>query len=692
MPLQKRKLLSKIGSQNSNEERTNILSTYTGLKNGHLKVSRVEQCIEVVMDKIGIIVTSGVLKRLITEIAAEAEDLVIGFGVLEQGVEVALDMIKQHNVKVIISTSLTAEKIRAVVHIPVIIAELSSFQLLQTLKYAFSISNNTYFLDVDNFNRSYDLNAINQILGFEVPTIFISSLSSAKSAIEEVKQQGAEVVVVTGNCMAHYDKSINISSIVVNIGHEELLVALKNARNILASKKKEMERNHWQSVLLDNSYDAIMLIDCKGIVQFCNHTFKESFGLSQKMIQDQSITTLVTCFPVLKLIYSNGTPVLGELIEYQGQKFAVNRSEVIIEGQSLGYIINIQQTVKIQEIENKVRKNLHRQRMIAKYNFDDIIGNNALMQKTIETAKCYSNSKFPILIHGESGTGKEIFCHSIHNVSPQKNGPFLGINCAALQETLLESELFGYEEGAFTGAKKGGKVGLFELVHGGTIFLDEISEMSLSLQSRLLRVLQEKEVIRVGGSHIIPIDVRIICATNKNLQTLVEKNEFRQDLFYRINTLMLELPPLRRRKEDIPSLVSAIFTNICHELGKTLFLIDSQLERLQDYDWPGNIRQLRSFMEKLALLANPAEQYVSQSIFDEVFNPLINAQHERDIVPIKTVKPFNYKQLQISIGTMNEMESEIITQMYSLLNEDKNLLSQKLGISKTTLWRRLKER
>lgn len=645
------------------------------------------------MGKIGVIVTSGAFKRLITKIAADSDDIIIGFGVLDQGVEVALDMIKKHNIKVIVSTSLTGEKIRAAVNISVIIADISSFQLLQTLKHALSISKNTFFLDVDNANRSYDLNAVNQILGVEVPTIFISDISSAKNAVEEAKQQGAEVLVVTGNCMARYDKSINISSIVVNVGYEEIVTALKHARDISASQKKEIERNHWQNVLLDNSYDAIILIDCEGIVQFCNQALNGYFDLSQSVIQNQSITSLIKRYPIINMIYNNGEPVLGDLIEYQGQKFAVNRSVVMIEGNLQGYVINIQQATKIQEIESKVRKNLHKQRMIAKYNFSDIIGNNALMQKTIQTAKCYSDSKFPILIHGESGTGKEIFCHSIHNVSPQRNGPFLGINCAALQETLLESELFGYEEGAFTGAKKGGKIGLFELVHGGTIFLDEISEMSLSLQSRLLRVLQEKEVIRVGGNNIIPIDVRIICATNKNLEELAKKGEFREDLFYRINTLTLELPPLRKRKEDIPSLANFFFIDVCHELGKSLTLSDAQVERLQDYDWPGNIRQLRSFMEKLALLANPLERYVSQSVFNEVFIPLIQPNQKHKFMKTKHVDQFyDNNHLQIRIGTMKEMESEIISKMFSQLNEDKNRLSEKLGMSKTTLWRRLKDK
>ena len=222
-------------------------------------------------------------------------------------------------------------------------------------------------------------------------------------------------------------------------------------------------------------------------------------------------------------------------------------------------------------------------------------------------ARKYAASYSNVLITGESGTGKELFAQSIHSGSPCRIGPFVAVNCAALPESLLESELFGYEEGAFTGAKKGGKAGLFELAHNGTIFLDEIGDMPLSLQSRLLRVLQEKEVIRLGGSQVIPVNNRIICATNKNLAHKVEEGLFREDLYYRINILQIHIPPLREHPEDIPVLARLLFEKKCKEIKKRKEIRTNLLQMLKRYHWPGNVRQLDAFLERLLVLTDGPE-------------------------------------------------------------------------------------
>lgn len=647
------------------------------------------------MADIGIIVTSGAFKKLAHQIVDNAPDIVISFGTLDEGVEKAVELIKVYDVKVIISTSLTGEKIKMAVDIPVITAEISNFQLLQAIYHARTISRQICFLDVNKVNQSYDLNKINKLLDFEVSSVFLSDLPSTQKGIEEAKRQGAEVLVVTGNCMSQMGKQIGLPSIVIHVGREEVVTAIEHARSIIRAKKKERERNLWLDVIMNNSYDAIILVDEKGIIQLCNKTMEDYFSLDEMTIKCRSVTQLSENYPILYKLYNDGLPTLSEIIEWKGQKFSLNRSLVVMDNDTKGCVINIKQIRQIQELERKVRKDLHRNRMYAKSHFDEIIGESAVMKKTKKIAIRYADSKFPVLICGESGTGKEIFSQSIHNMSPYRNGPFLGINCAALQETLLESELFGYEEGAFTGAKKGGKVGLFELVHGGTIFLDEISEMSISLQSRLLRVLQEKEVIRVGGNHILPIDTRIICATNKNLQEQVNKGEFRQDLFYRINTLTLALPPLRERKDDIPNLVSSIFDEVCSEAGKALAIDPSYLHRLQHYDWPGNIRELRSFIEKLVLLSEPTDTAISLTLFNELFMPLTQPSHAKHRVNILSDFPEDSIEdgfLRIQRGTLEDMENEIISILYSYLKADKDKLSRELGMSKTTLWRRLKNK
>jgi transcriptional regulator with PAS, ATPase and Fis domain len=232
------------------------------------------------------------------------------------------------------------------------------------------------------------------------------------------------------------------------------------------------------------------------------------------------------------------------------------------------------------------------------YTFDKIIGNNEKFLKTIDYAKKIADSRSTVLITGESGTGKEIFAQSIHNSSIRRDEAFIAVNCGAIPRTLIESELFGYEEGAFTGAKKGGNAGMFELADEGTIFLDEISELPISLQTTLLRVIQEKTIRPIGSDRIIPIDVRLIVATNKDLSKMVSENKFRQDLYYRLNVLNINIPPLRERKEDIPLLIN----EICKNNNRKINLSDEAIDFLKNYNCPGNIRELQNFINRLLIL------------------------------------------------------------------------------------------
>src|SRR5690625_4003910 len=284
-------------------------------------------------------------------------------------------------------------------------------------------------------------------------------------------------------------------------------------------------------------------------------------------------------------------------------------------------MVAFQDVTGIKKMEGEIRKKIYLRGHIAKYTFNDIIYKSDVVDQTIEIAKSYSEVDSNILIIGETGTGKEMYTQSIHNQSARKDKPFVAINCAALPESLLESELFGYVEGAFTGAVKGGKKGFFELAHRGTLFLDEIGEISVNLQSRLLRVLQEKEVMRIGDDKVIPVDVRIIAATNKNLLEMVKNNQFREDLYYRLSVLNLHLPPLRACREDIPSMVH-LFLRKYAGTNQRIRITESALERLSNEAWEGNVRELQNFCERLAVLCkdhfideNDVERFLSSHHF-----------------------------------------------------------------------------
>ncbi len=347
------------------------------------------------------------------------------------------------------------------------------------------------------------------------------------------------------------------------------------------------------------------------------------------------------------------------------------------------------------EEDERQRRASQAKGLVAHYSFRDLVG--PALQETILTAERFSKVDATVLIWGESGTGKELFAQSIHNNSTRCHGPFVALNCASLPESLLESELFGYEEGAFTGAKKGGKIGLFELANGGTIFFDEIGKMSLNLQAGLLRVLQTKEVRRVGGGRIISIDARVIAASNQNLQAEVEKGTFRDDLFYRLNVLNLYLLPVRSRREDIPFLIDNIMGRLEKKLGFRSTISPQFRKLLLAYNWPGNVRELENILERYTVLVGEGDQtlYCELIISFPELQPF-EAEVLDDLATIgtqfdekTTIQEEFIESISIRPGTLAEMERQLIRELLKNYNGNKTRVAATLGISRTTLWKRL---
>jgi transcriptional regulator with PAS, ATPase and Fis domain len=299
--------------------------------------------------------------------------------------------------------------------------------------------------------------------------------------------------------------------------------------------------------------------------------------------------------PQINNIISNKNVIDShEIINIKGQNYMISVNSVETE-----YVVVLSKTETIEKMERNVRQKLYGKEFNAKYTFNDIMTRSPQVNNLKEFAFKAAQTQYSIVIYGESGTGKELFAQAIHNASPRAGGPFVPANIAALQDNLIESELFGYEVGAFTGANKSGKPGIFEMAHNGTVFLDEIGELSLRLQSKLLRVLQEREVMRVGGTKIIPINVRIIAATNKNLHDMVSKGKFRSDLYYRLNVLPMTLIPLRDRISDIELLIEHFLSQV----GMPIHCIPPDImTRLKKHSWPGNIRELENLCNYISLM------------------------------------------------------------------------------------------
>ncbi|MGM0437039.1 MAG: sigma-54 interaction domain-containing protein [Bacillota bacterium] len=369
-------------------------------------------------------------------------------------------------------------------------------------------------------------------------------------------------------------------------------------KKLKANNTEIVKHNKMMNSIVNNVSDGLVFINAREEIEFYNdevsNIFKDMDYFEEKIeeIYNENLSDILYNSQDIKYTKINGKEVV------------IRIDNLKIDDEVIGDIFVFKDVTKIKELERNLRKKAKQKGYVAQYQFSDILGKSKKIKKVIKEAKHLAKSESTVLISGESGVGKELFAQSIHNYSQRSKYPFVAINCSALPSELLESELFGYEEGAFTGARKGGKAGIFEQAHEGTIFLDEIGNVSSRVQSKLLRVIEEKEVRRVGGSKVLPVNVRIIAATNKNLQKLINKNEFREDLYYRLSVLPLHVPPIRERREDIPQLIYHFLKQYNREKLKVPHEI---MSRFYHYNWPGNIRELKNCVEYISQLAQGDE-------------------------------------------------------------------------------------
>ncbi|SHJ43445.1 PAS domain S-box-containing protein [Geosporobacter subterraneus DSM 17957] len=443
----------------------------------------------------------------------------------------------------------------------------------------------------------------------------------------------------------------------------EKMLEAKSYNDELTIAKKHIE------TIIDSIPAGILTSDLNGKIKAINKSVTEIFGYDEKEMHQMKIWHLFEGWTQVKDNLLGKSSFIDEdvYVNARKNKLQLNLSAYPIFD-SEGILREITYVFKeVKRARKLATKIIGRQ---AIYTFDKIIGKNERFIQTIEYAKKIADSKSTILIMGESGTGKEIFAQSIHNYSNRKEEPFIAVNCGAIPRNLIESELFGYEEGAFTGARKGGNAGKFEMADGGTIFLDEIGEMPLDMQTNLLRVIEESTVIRVGGSKQIPVNVRIIAATNKDLRQEVEKGHFRKDLYYRLHVLPIYLSPLRERKDDIPLLIEYFMETLSRRLNKRPVEIPpAYMDHFIHHPWPGNIRELENLIE---LIINT--EYI----------PLdIAAGQDHKKIPIAPVKE--------SIFTLDQVEHQHILKVIKKYKGNISLTADALGIGRNTLYRKIEK-
>lgn len=549
----------------------------------------------------------------------------------------------------------------------IIPVKMSGFDLLEIIKNVGT--NETVIM---NFGEDIkELSAVSSLLKVKIRQIHFNDIQDAYNILEHLRSEGI-MNVVGGSWVCTAARQLGMNGIFYYT-HRAMENAILDAINILKVYRTELESLTLFKTMVNLNRSGIISTDSDSRIQTINKVTERLLGITINQAQDKKIAEIIPNITSKDPVSKWNEPQFNLIFEHNNQKIMADIMPVILHGENMGHLIALDDVIKLQEKEQKIRKNITQKPMVANYSYEDIIGTSKTIKDTIQQAKKFSHAHSSILIHGESGTGKELFAQSIHSTSSRNLQPFVAVNCAALPESLIDSELFGYEEGSFTGAKKGGKVGLFELAHQGTIFLDEISELPLHLQSRLLRVLQEKEIVRIGGDRVIPINVRIIAASNKNLLDCVKEGTFREDLYFRISVLQLYLPPLRKRTEDIAKLFHHFIKSKNHQ-PTTFDRIN--LELLDSYHWPGNVRELENVAERFLVLCQ------GEKLTDDSIQEILNMA----LFPSLSASPSNYNRKNLLLD-----ESELIETALVQSDGNREKAAELLGISRTTLWRKMKK-
>lgn len=635
-----------------------------------------QQCLKIVLERLITLQGSDALKiaflapdesMLATARAVLAPghgDVAVRLGLLSAGVTVAKELVAE-GTEIIITRGGTASAIRdaglaaSVVEVPI-----TGFDLIRAVEKARAYGSRIAVVAFPSM--VIGIGCLGPILGVDLRDYIINSEFEAEANVQRAFTAGADVVVggvITAKIAARH----GLPAVLIESGAEGIIQAAQEAKRLAHARKLEKVKAGLFKTVLDNAYEGVISVDHDGRVTVFNPVAQRTTGIGEAAAVGRPIAEI---WPQLRLadVLRTGRDDLGQLLRVKDKRILCNKIPIMVSGQAAGAVANFQDVSKIQQMEERIRREIYASGHIAAFTFNDVLGSTPVIENTVRMAKDFAATQSAVLILGETGTGKEVFAQSIHNYSPRAGGPFVAVNCAALPSQILESELFGYVGGAFTGAVKGGRPGLFEVAHRGTIFLDEIAEMDLATQGKLLRVLQEKKVMRLGSDKVIPVDVRVIAATNRTLKQMVSQNDFRADLYYRLNVLRLRIPPLRERVADIPIYARHFLSRYAAAAGRSLAFADDALGLLASYPWPGNIRELENTVERAAVVCREGK------------------------VTAGTVAEMLADEQESAIQTfVQESENEEIKKALAATRGKYGEAAKLLGISRSTLWRKLKK-
>lgn len=622
------------------------------------------------------------INRMLRELApalashAQVDVLDVGF---DQAVTRIRQLQQSQGVDVVVAAGSNGAYLRQHLDTPVVLVKVGGFDVMRALSHARQLMGQAEagIGLVTYADASPDLTPYAPLLQIGVVQRSYQSEDEAHWCVQSLKEEGVRVVVGTGTVADRAD-ALGMQGVFL-YSMDAVRSALDDAVEVARASRIELAKRERLSTILTQLSDGVIAVDLQERIETINPTMAQWLGAELGQWQGKRLTDIcaeLSLLPTLRL----GQPDLDRIEQVRGKTLIVNRMPILEQGRLTGAVITCQDPIRIQRVDRHIRARAKSATQGVKHELSAFLGDGLAATRLRERARQCARSQASVLLVGESGTGKELIAQGIHQASDRRDMPFVAINCAAMTETLLESELFGYEEGAFTGARKGGKMGLFEAAHNGTLFLDEVGEMPMPLQSRLLRVLQAREVLRVGATEPTPVNVRILAATHRDLPAHVDRGLFRLDLLYRLDILRLTVPPLRERMEDFACIAQALHQRICERLAvssaQSAHLLQALVLQAGHYAWPGNVRQLENLIERCIVLG--ADSSASTAQVSEL---------------LQTLMPELYAQPQPSSApllTRQQQERQHVLAVLAACHGDRGEAARQLGVSRTTLWRRLK--
>lgn len=598
------------------------------------------------------------------------------------------------SVDVVLAAGSNGAYLRDNLNVPVVMVKVNGFDVLSAITRATTSWPNAQIGLVLHETISHELADLSAWLKVGLKQRAYRSIDEVRLAVDNLAAEGCSVIIGPGMACDLAQQAGLASVFLYSLGavEEAFERSVELAR---VSRQKESKRVRLNTIVA-HLRDGVAAFDDAGQVEAVNPAMLDLLGIDRE--QDVSAQVERAVGPLLRETLDHDLPIEERIEQIGARALIVNCVPIVEQGVRSGSVVTLQDALVAQRIDRSLRTSQRPKHLVARHQLDDLIGDSAALGRVRRLVRAGAAHDATVLLTGESGTGKELVAQGIHNASRRRGNPFVAFNCAALPEGLIESELFGHEEGAFTGARRGGKPGLFEIAHTGTIFLDEIGEMPAALQSRLLRVLQEREVMKLGSGRATPVDVRVIAATHRDLHALVEQGAFRADLYFRLNLLQIELPPLRERREDVPQLARHLLSRSALQYGLSEAAVERVLAFLAPlfarYAWPGNVRELENLLTRAAIYPGGAAGEAGedwQAVFPE-FGRMEQAEAGKASISGAGISGSNGSNATAEAAPARSSPTrEDVLNALERAGGNRAAASRALGIGRTTLWRLMKD-